>query len=114
ISSVVLAVLPCPACGGSCCFEIRVVLISSLFGIHIFPWYHKRSSFHWHSPSATPFISFSFVSKFFLIARISLSFLLASCILPSSLSWNSASSIVLGVARMITFYTGLGLIMVYS
>src|ERR1700712_4493255 len=92
MSSVVLAVPPCPACRGSWCFEIRAVLISSLFGIHIFPWYHKRSSFHWHSPNAIPFISFFFASKFFLMVWISVSFLLASWILPSSLSWNSASS----------------------
>src|SRR6195952_2654979 len=135
MSSVVFAVPPCPACGGSWCLEIRVVLIPSLFGIHIFPWYHKRSSFHWHSPnaipflsfwswcleirvvlipslfgihifpwyhkrssfhwhspSAIPFLSFSFASKFFLMAWISVSFLLAPWILPRSLSWNSASS----------------------
>src|ERR1700712_2762798 len=60
----------------SWCLEIRVVLIPSLFGIHIFPWYHKRSSFHWHSPNAIPFLSFSFASKFFLMAWISVSFLL--------------------------------------
>src|ERR1700712_5211985 len=95
MSSVVFAVPPCPACGGSWCLEIRVVLIFLSFGIHIFPWYHKRSSFHLHSPSAIPFISFSFPSTCFLMAWISVSFVLAFCISPSSLSWNSAISIAL-------------------
>ena len=92
MSAVVFAIPPCPACGGSSCLAIRVVRIPSSFGIQIFPWYHKSPSFHWHSPSAIPFISFLPSSKLFLMSWISVSVLLAFCISPSSLSWNSVVS----------------------
>ena len=62
------------------------------FGTQIFPWYHKRPSFHWHSPNAIPFISFLPLSKFLLMSWISSSTLLAFCISPSSLSRNSVVS----------------------
>ena len=53
MSLVVFAIPPYTACGGSWCLMIGVVRIPFLFGIQILPWYHKRSSFHWHSPSAS-------------------------------------------------------------
>ena len=92
MSLVVLAIPQCPACGGSSCLAIRVVRIPSLFGIQIFPWYHKRSFFHWHSPSAIALIFFFPWSKLLLISWISSSILLASCISPLFLSWNSVVS----------------------
>jgi len=92
MSSVVFPVRPCPAWGFSCCLAIRVVRIPSSFGIQIFPWYHKRPSFHWHSPSAIPFISFLPLSNFLLMSWISASSLLAFCISPSFLSRNSVVS----------------------
>jgi len=92
MGSVVFAVTPCPACGGSWCSAIRLIRIPSSFATHIFPWYHKRSSFHWHTANAIPFISFLPLSKFLLMPWISLSTLLAFCISPSSLSWNPVFS----------------------
>ena len=76
---------------------IIVVRIPSLYGIQIFPRYHKRSSFHRHRPNPIPFFSFSPLSKFFFMAWILLSTLLASCIFPSSTSWGS---VVSGMARL--------------
>jgi len=92
MSSVVFAVPPCPTCGGSWCLAIRAVRIPSSFGIQIFPWYHKRPSFHWHSPSTTPFISFLPSSKFLLTSWFFASSLLAFCIPPSFFSRNSVVS----------------------
>jgi len=92
MSSVVFAVPPCPPGGGSCYLAIRAVRIPSSFGILILPSYHKRPSFHWHSLSTTPFISFLPLSKFLLMSWISASSLLAFCISPSFLSRNSGVS----------------------
>jgi len=68
------------------CFVIRFHHILLLLGIYILSWYHRSSSFHWNSPSAIFYISFSPLSKLFLMAWISSSLLLASWLLPSSLS----------------------------
>jgi len=92
MSSVVFAVPPSPASGRLWCLAIRVVRIPSSFGIQILPWYHKRSFFYWHSPSAIPFISLFPSSGFLLLSWISLSFLLSFCISPSSFSRNSVVS----------------------
>ena len=89
MSSVAFAVPPCPACGGLWCLAIRSVRIHLSFGIQIFPWYFKRLSFHWHSPSPIPFFFFLPSSKFLLTSLISASSLLAFCISPSFLSRNS-------------------------
>ena len=94
MSSVVVAVPLSPACGGWWSLALRVVRIPSSFGIQIFPWYHKRPSFHWHSPSAIPFISFLPLSMFLLMSCISSSTLLAFCLSSSFLSRNSVVSIV--------------------
>jgi len=68
MSSVVFAVPPCPAWGWSWYLAIRVIRIPSSFGIQIFPWYHKRSSFHRNSPTAISFtFAFSFVQASFAI-----------------------------------------------
>jgi len=104
MSSVVFAVPPYPPCGGSLCLAIRAVRIPSSFGIQIFPWYQKRPSFHWHSPSATPFISFLPPSKFLLTSWISASSLLAFCISPSFLSRNSVLS---NMSSLISSVSGL-------
>jgi len=104
MSSVVFAVLPCPACGGSWCLATRVVRIPSSFGIQVFPWYHKRLSFHWHSPSATSFISFLPSFKFLLMSWISASSLLAFCISPSFLSRDS---FVYNMLSLISLVTGI-------
>jgi len=92
MSSVVFAVPPRLACGGSSCLAIRPVRIPSSFGIQIFPSYPKRSSFQWHSSSAIPFISFLPSSKFILMSRISSSTLPSFYISHSSLSWNAVFS----------------------
>jgi len=104
MSSVVCALPPCWACGGSWPFAIRAVRIPSSFGILIFPWYHKRPSFHWHSPSAIPFISLLPSSKFLFISCIPLSTLLTFCISPSSLSWNS---VAYNMSSLISSVTGI-------
>jgi len=92
MSSVVFALQPCPAWRAWWRSAIRAVRITSSFGIQIFPWYYKRPSFHSHSPSAIPFISFFPSSKFLLTSWISASLLLAFCISPSFFSQNSVVS----------------------
>jgi len=92
IGSAVFAIPPCPARGGSWCLAIRAVRIPSSFGIQIRPWYHKKSSFHQHGPSTIPIFSLFPSSRFLLISWISLLYLCAFCISPSSLSQNSVVS----------------------
>jgi len=104
MSSVVFAVPPSPACGGSWCLALRVVCIPSSFGIQICPWYHKRLSVHWHTPNPIPFISFLPLSKFLLMSWISSLTLLACCISPSSLSRNS---VVSNMSRLISSVSGI-------
>ena len=104
MSSVAFADPPCPACGRSWCLVIRAVRIPLSFGIQIFPWYHKRSSLHWHSHCATPFISFLPSSKFLLMSWIFASSLLAFCISPSFLSRNS---IVSNMSILISLVSGI-------
>ena len=73
-SSVVFAVPPCPASELSWHCDIMVVLRPSFSGIHIFSPIHRCPSFHWHSPRAIPFISFSPFSRAFRIFCNSVSF----------------------------------------
>ena len=104
MSSVVFALPPCPACRSSWCLPLRVVRIPMSFFNQIIPWYHKRSSFHWHSPSAISIIWFLRSSKFPLMSWISSSLLLAFCVSPSPLSWNSVLS---NTSRLIYSVSGI-------